>query len=291
LSTVRVAVVGHVEWTRLVRVERVPVAGDIVHASVVWEGPAGGGAVAAVQLVKLAGSCTFFTALGDDHVGSRAHEELERLGVRMEVASRRARTREAISLVDVSGERSTITLGDRLQPDGADPLPWSEMADVHAVYFAAGDAPALRNARRSRVLVATSRELATVAAAGVRIDALVGSSRDPAERYDRRLVPDPPELLVITDGVRGGEFSTRAGAAGVYDAVEPPGPVVDTYGVGDSFAAALTFALGDDASLPAALALAARCGAACVSGCGPFSRQLRLWSVPAPSRRHLSSMT
>jgi ribokinase len=274
LSAVNVAVVGHVEWTRLVRVERVPVAGDIVHASVVWEGAAGGGAVAAVQLAKLAGSCTFFTALGEDHVGSRAYQELERLGVTVRAAGRRARTREAISLVDVSGERSTITLGDRLQPDGADPLPWAEIGDLHAVYFAAGDAAALRKARQARMLVATSRELETVSAADVRIDALVGSGRDPAERYDPAVMMDPPALLVITDGVRGGTFSTRDGAAGIYDAVEPPGPVVDTYGVGDSFAAALTFALGIRADVSAALALAAQCGAACASGCGPFSRQL-----------------
>ena len=45
----RVAVVGHVEWIEFARVERVPKAGEIVHASETWEAAAGGGAVAAVQ--------------------------------------------------------------------------------------------------------------------------------------------------------------------------------------------------------------------------------------------------
>ncbi len=64
----RVAVVGHVEWIEFARVERVPRPGEIVHASATWEEPGGGGAVAAVQLAKLAGEATFFTALGDDEL-------------------------------------------------------------------------------------------------------------------------------------------------------------------------------------------------------------------------------
>jgi ribokinase len=52
---VRTAVVGHTEWIEFGRVERVPAPGDIVHASGEWEEPGGGGAVAAVQLARLAG--------------------------------------------------------------------------------------------------------------------------------------------------------------------------------------------------------------------------------------------
>ena len=62
----RLAVVGHVEWVEFVPVDRVPLAGEIVHSDRPWAEPAGGGAVAAVQLAKLAGSASFFTALGDD---------------------------------------------------------------------------------------------------------------------------------------------------------------------------------------------------------------------------------
>ena len=77
----RVAVVGHVEWVEFARVERVPRAGEIVHALETWEEPAGGGAVAAAQLTRLAGSCLFFTALGADELGRRSRSELTRLGI------------------------------------------------------------------------------------------------------------------------------------------------------------------------------------------------------------------
>ena len=49
--------VGHVEWVEFARVDRVPLAGEIVHATDTWEEVGGGGAVAAVQLARLAGSC------------------------------------------------------------------------------------------------------------------------------------------------------------------------------------------------------------------------------------------
>jgi hypothetical protein len=52
----RVAVVGHVEWVRFARVSHIPHAGEIVHARDPFEEPAGGGAVAAVQLARLAGA-------------------------------------------------------------------------------------------------------------------------------------------------------------------------------------------------------------------------------------------
>ncbi|MEA2411961.1 MAG: ribokinase, partial [Thermoleophilaceae bacterium] len=48
------AVVGHVEWVECALVSRVPKAGEIAHARESFEIPAGGGAVAAVQLARLA---------------------------------------------------------------------------------------------------------------------------------------------------------------------------------------------------------------------------------------------
>ena len=46
-----------------------------------WEEPAGGGAVAAVQLANLNGSVDFFTALGDDELARLSRERLTELGV------------------------------------------------------------------------------------------------------------------------------------------------------------------------------------------------------------------
>ena len=82
----RAAVVGHVEWIDFIRVEELPRAGEIVHASEAWSEAAGGGAVAAVQLLNLGCDTTFFTALGEDELGRRARDELERKGLRLHVS-------------------------------------------------------------------------------------------------------------------------------------------------------------------------------------------------------------
>ncbi len=78
-----VAVVGHVEWVLFGRVQRLPSAGEVAHATGAFEEPAGGGAVAAVQLARLAGSSRLFTVLGDDESGRASRRRLGELGVRV----------------------------------------------------------------------------------------------------------------------------------------------------------------------------------------------------------------
>src|SRR6266498_2872769 len=142
----RVAVVGHVEWVEFARVERLPAPGEIVHALESWEEPAGGGAVAAVQLARLAGECLFITALGDDDLGHRAKRELESLGVRVEAAWREEPQRRAFVHVDSAAERTITVIGERVGPRADDALPWGELEGADAVYFTAGDAAAVRKA-------------------------------------------------------------------------------------------------------------------------------------------------
>ena len=77
-----------------------------------------------------------------------------------------------------------------------------------------------------------------------------------------------------TDGARGGTFETADGTRGRYDPWPATAGGGDAYGGGDSFMAGLTFALGRGDTVHDALALAARCGAACVSGRGPYATQL-----------------
>lgn len=265
---------GHVEWMTFGVVDRVPASGEIAHSLDWWEEPGGGGAVAAVQLQRLTGDCAFFTALGEDATGERAHLELEGLGLRAHVARRPAPTRRGFTFIEASGERTITTLGERLHARADDPLPWDELEEVDCVYVCAADAGALRLARRARVLVATSRVAGLLAEADVRLDAVVGSASDPAERIDTTTLSGPPTLVVRTEGTRGGSFETVDGRSGRYAAAEPPGPIVDMYGAGDVFAAGLAFALGRGDDLEEALALAARCGAWCVAGRGPYGRSL-----------------
>jgi ribokinase len=101
-----------------------------------------------------------------------------------------------------------------------------------------------------------------VIASGVRLDVLAGSANDGSERYDVGDLPVRPRLCVWSEGVRGGRYLSEDGEEGRWDAVPPPGPVVDTYGAGDVFMAALTLALGQGAARAAALAQAARAAAA-----------------------------
>ena len=271
----RVAVVGHTEWVRFALVDEVPPRGGIAHATAAWEGPGGGGGVAAAQLAALAGSAAFFTAVGDDEVGDRAVDELAALGVEVHAVRRDAPTRSALTMVDDRGERTIVTLGDRLEARGADPLPWSSLADRDGVYVTAGDDDALRKARAAKVVVVTSRIGSRLASSGIRADAVVGSARDPAERIDVTTLPAPPDVLVLTDGAQGGTFRTADGRHGRYEAAPLPGRVMDTYGAGDSFQAGLTYGLAAGMTIEKALELAARCGAHAVTGRGPTGGQLR----------------
>jgi ribokinase len=261
---VRCAVIGHVEWVEFASVPQVPVAGEIVHAGEIWAEPAGGGAVVASQLARLGGGCDFFTALGDDELGHEAEDYLQRLGLSLHVQwPEAATTRRAWVHVDSDGERTITVLGDKLLPEAPD-----EIDAYDLVFFVSGTVSALRAARGAGFLAATLRESPTLHAAGVPLDLLVGSAVDPGERYAGSL---DARTVVLTEGEAGGSANDMR-----YAAVAPPGPVRDSYGAGDSFAAALALGLARGDELAAALELAARAGAAVVTGRGPYTTQLTL---------------
>jgi ribokinase len=269
-------VVGHIEWVQFARVPHVPLAGEVVHAHDPFEEPAGGGAVAAVQLARLAGESVLVTALGEDEQGRRSVKRLRELGVEVLASWRAEPTRRAVTLVDDARERTITTIGPRLEPHGADlRTGWGTLAGLDAVYFTAGDVDALRAARRaSRVLVASPRARHALGH-GVELDALVLSAHDEIERREAERAQGESALLVLTDGPRGGSYRARSGESGTWTAAVPPGDPVDSYGCGDSFAAGLTYGLGAGLSMRESIALGARCGATCLTGFGPYERQLR----------------
>ncbi len=276
MPCLRVAVVGHTEWVQFVEVDHVPSTGEIVHAGDAWEDVGGGGAVAAVQLRKLAGQADLFTALGDDDQGRAARARLEELGVDVHVAWRASPQRRAVTHLDAAGERTITVMGDRIAPEGADALPWERLRDTEGVYFTAGDLGALRHARAARVIVATPRARDALLAGEVSLDALVGSGEDEGEQLPEGALRPPPELDVATLGSKGGRYVDAEGRSGSWEATPLPGEVADTYGCGDSFAAALTYGLAAGHDVDGALELAARCGAACLTGRGPYEGQLTL---------------
>lgn len=261
----RVAVVGHVEWIRFARVERVPATGEIAHSTESWEQAGGGGGVAAIQLALLADEAHLFTALGDDDLGRRSRAELEARGVHVHATFDARPQRWAFTHIDDAGERTISTVGPKLRARGHDEtLPWHDLAEMDAVLFIAGDADALVAARRAPVLTATAREIENLRRGSVEIDALIGSGEDEAERYHPGDLDPEPRLVVTTSGALGGWMQP----GGPFVAAPVPGTRIDAYGCGDSFMAGLTFGLGSGLAAHEAVAFAARCGAAALTGRG-----------------------
>jgi ribokinase len=270
----RVAVVGHVEWIEFARVPHVPKPGEIVHATEWWEEVGGGGAVAAVQLAKLAGEAEFYTALGEDDNARRSQERLEELGVTVYAAPRPGPHRRGFVHLDDDHERTITILGERIVPHGDDDLPWERLEGVDAVYFTGGDVAALEQARRARKLVATPRAFDTLRASRVNLDALVRSAKDPGEQQAEEHLDPAPDIVVSTAGKEGGEWVGEDRTTGKWKAAELPGPPRDSYGAGDSFAAGLTFGLGADLPIEKALEVASRCGAYKLAGRAAYEGQL-----------------
>jgi ribokinase len=255
----KVAVVGHVEWCRFVKVDHDPVAGEIIRTENAWYEAAGGGGVAAVQLVQMAGTCLFFTAVGNDEAGRLAVEQLTSLGVEVYASiSATEPTKQAFIDIDKNKER-TITVTGNLEPSRDDTsLPWAKLGEMDAVYFVSGDAGALQEARQAKKLVSTSRVLPILNESALTLDALVMSSNDSNELYESGDLNSEPLLLVKTDGKQGGTLGTGEH----YNAeVVDKANLQDSYGCGDSFAAGLTYGLGQDLPIPEVLKIATHRGA------------------------------
>jgi ribokinase len=261
----RVAVIGHVEWVDFIPVTRMPRPGEVIHAEGAFARAAGGGGVVSVALAELGAEVDFFCALGDDPLGHAAAEQLAERGVNAHVAWREQPTRRALTLLEGDGERTIVTVGERLEPFGSDELEWERLRDAEGAYFTAGDAAALERAREARVLVASPRGRAALEH-GPAVDALVYSGRDHDESEWARRLERGARLLVETRGARGGAW--RGESEGSWGAAAPGGATKDAYGCGDSFAAGFTFALATGAPVAEAVAAGARQGARCLTRAG-----------------------
>jgi ribokinase len=262
----RLAVVGHVEWVDFIEIERMPREGEVMHAQAAFARAAGGGGVASAVLAEMGAEVDFFLALGDDALGHAAAAELTSRGISVHVAWRAEEpTRRALTLLEAGGERTIVTVGERLEPRGTDELKWDLLDRCDGVYFTAGDAGALAQARRARALVATPRARGALKD-GPMIDALVLSLRDRHEAEWARRLKGRARLFVETRGADGGLW--RGESHGSWKAVAPDGPIKDAYGCGDSFAAGFTFGLGSGATVAEAAEIGARAGARMLTRAG-----------------------
>ena len=202
-----------------------------------------------------------------------ALDELAALGVRVEAVFRDAPQRRAFTHVDANGERTITVMGARLGPHGDDPPPWDELDDVDAVFFCAGDDDAFGHGTPREDCSLRRRGKRSASRASGSLDAVVGSAKDPAEtiHLDR-----PPTRARRRDArrVRRPVRDRRRDARALRARTAARSDVVCAYGAGDSFVAGLTYGLGAGLARDEAFALAADCGAACLTGRGPYEAQL-----------------
>jgi ribokinase len=258
----RVAVIGHVEWVQHGRLHEPLESGAIVQLYDTFEEPAGGGGVAARALPSLGAETRFYTALGADAAAAASERTLLADGCELRIGRRETPQNRVTTVADPGGERTILIHGQNDHPTLDDPLGWDDLAGFDGVFYTGDDPRTVVAARAARVVLVTARRLASVRASGVQVDVLAGSAHDRNERYDVADLPVRPRLCVWSEGAAGGHYLAEDGSEGRWAAAPPPGPIVDTYGAGDVFMAALTLELARGRARDDALARAARASAA-----------------------------
>ncbi len=269
LSNLKLAVIGHVEWVTFLKVDQLPLAGQISHAKDYFEEAAGGAAVAAVQMARLINEpVDLITSLGNDSYGEKCYERLTKLGLNLKVAWRNEPTRKAISLISKDGERAITVIGERLQPTASDDLPWSDMKNYDGIFVTATDKEGIRLARKARFLAATPRTgKNTLKFSEVKINALIGSALDPGEKINYEELAPQPDIYIATKGKSGGTIYPEKHK---FKSIKPSSKEIDSYGCGDCFAGAVTTALSAKMNLDQAIKIGAYCGAECSTHYGPY---------------------
>ncbi len=269
LPKLKLAVIGHIEWVTFLKVDQLPIAGEISHAKDCFEEAAGGAAVAAVQMARLINKpVDLITSLGKDTYGEKCFERLTKLGLNLKVAWREKPTRKGISLISKDGERAITVIGERLQPLASDNLPWNDMKNYDGIFVTATDKEGIRLAREARFLAATPRTgKKTLIDSKVKLNALIGSDLDPAEKINFDELSPKPDLYIATAGKTGGTIYPKKYK---YKSVKPSSEEIDSYGCGDCFAGAITTALSAKLNLDQALNIGAYCGAECSTHFGPY---------------------
>ncbi len=269
LPKLKLAVIGHIEWVTFLKVDQLPLAGEISHAKNCFEEAAGGAAVAAVQMARLINEpVDLITSLGKDTYGEKCYERLTKLGLNLKVAWREKPTRKGISLISKDGERAITVIGERLQPIASDDLPWNEMKNYDGIFITATDKEGIRLASKAKFVAATPRAgKTTLRDSKVKINALIGSGLDPDEKINFEELFPKPDLYIATEGKAGGTIYPEKYK---YKPVKPSSYEIDSYGCGDCFAGAVTTALSAKLDLDQAINMGAYCGAECSTHYGPY---------------------
>jgi sugar/nucleoside kinase (ribokinase family) len=232
-----------------VGLESLPGPGEERFAGDMLRSP-GGGAITAVGATRLGLKAALVAPLGDDLAGRFVRRALEEEGIA--VGEPRGNRTPTTVVMPVAGERSMVTVdpGVRARATDLEPLsPRAVSATLEQVDLLSGDVRTFvtcgdddarafagrlpRTARRMRALIVNRREAAI----------LTGEST-PEEGAAK--LTAVAEIAVVTLGPAGA--TARVDDRSLSVAGTHAGPVVDTTGAGDLFAAALAWAdlLGAD---------------------------------------------
>jgi ribokinase len=284
-----VVVVGSINVDLVVRVHRLPSAGETVAGGTLERHGGGKGANQAVAAAKAGAQVRFMGAVGEDDFAEQALEELRREGIDVSgvVRTPEVATGVACIVVDDRGENQiAVALGANAELEPAAVTRWLDDADlppdaVCLLNFEILDPPLLAAARSAaaagvtRILVnpAPARalpqpllELGPILTPNAgELEALSrGGGRSPQESA-WKLSNRSGAPVVVTLGAQGavlvsGETQCEVGA--------PVTEAVDTTGAGDAFNGALAAALAQGHELPDAVQRAVVAGSCSVAGRG-----------------------
>ncbi|WP_093772412.1 PfkB family carbohydrate kinase [Streptomyces sp. yr375] len=193
--------------------------------------------------------------LGDDPEGDLVRALHERHGIALTAVPQPAGTKRAVNLVSPDGRRLSLYDTSRGRPD--DRFPPDTLRDLAAasrhahVAITPGCADALPVLRAAGVRISTDlhdwdganphHEPFAFTADVVFLSA--AALTDPEATMRRIAGHGRAEAVVVTAGAEGAHLLTADGELTHIPAVAPPGPVVDSNGAGDAFAAAFVFGL------------------------------------------------
>jgi len=263
------SVVGHIEWINFLKVDQLPKKGVISHSEKSLELPAGGGSVIAKTLCELTqNQIHFFTALGNDDYGDRCFKILSSMGIKLHVAWHDKPTRRGFSMIDSQGERAITVIGERLAPNYKDNLDWSILKKMDGIFITASDSAIFKMARSAPILCTTPRVgIDTINKSNVLLDGLIGSNLDPGERFSLPELSVKPKYIIKTEGEKGGIIFP----GGRYKALKNKKLKVDSYGCGDSFAAAILYGMASKWNIEKSLNLAKVVGRNTSEIFGPYA--------------------